>query len=300
MTTEPLPPKVSVCVITYNHVRFIGDCLRSVVEQETNFPFEVVVADDCSTDGTSEIVDDYARRYPELVRVLRPERNLGGTQNFLALHNSARGQYVAHLDGDDLALPGKLAKQVALLDERPGVVLCGHRVGVISELGIPTGQSFPARLATEFGIQKVIRCGMPFVNSTVMYRREARKLLKAEFEVFDWYFLTDILKSGRAAYVNEEMGMYRVNFESFTSSMKRANMRGMMFDNYRSRLVDIPKYKSDLFANVLFDLLYCVGNGDEIVPVHWNLLKRSFTILGLIKVFDTFIWRWENSRALAR
>ncbi len=88
--------------------------------------------------------------------VLRPEQNVGPTKNFLSVHNAARGEYVAPMDGDDVALPGKLARQAAFLDKHPDVVVCGHRAGIILEDGSKTDRTFPFRLKTILNVSRVI------------------------------------------------------------------------------------------------------------------------------------------------
>ena len=76
-------PLVSILCITYNHAAYISQAIESFLAQGTTFPFEIVVGEDCSTDGTREIVFDYAKRYPHLVRVMTSDRNVGAMSNFL-------------------------------------------------------------------------------------------------------------------------------------------------------------------------------------------------------------------------
>src|SRR5450759_3411095 len=68
-------PKVSVCVVTYNQEKFIRQCLQSIVDQETDCDFEVIVGDDCSTDGTRDIVREFAERYPTMIKVILQDTN---------------------------------------------------------------------------------------------------------------------------------------------------------------------------------------------------------------------------------
>ena len=93
--------KVSVCMITYNHERFIAQAIESVLMQETDFRVELVIGEDCSTDGTRAIVREFGERFPERIRLLLPEHNLGMMPNFVATLSACRGQYVALLEGDD-------------------------------------------------------------------------------------------------------------------------------------------------------------------------------------------------------
>jgi glycosyltransferase involved in cell wall biosynthesis len=127
-------PKVSVCMMTYNHERFIAQAIESVLEQKTVFDFELVIGEDCSTDGTRKIVAEYARKYPEKIRAMFRETNLGMTANFLQTLSECRGHYIALLEGDDYWTdPLKLQKQVDFLDVHPLYSLCCHCYKIYDE-----------------------------------------------------------------------------------------------------------------------------------------------------------------------
>ena len=109
-------PKVSVVVMTYNHRRFIEQALDSVLSQRTTFAWELLISEDCSTDGTREVVIDYQRRHPVRIRLLLSERNLRSNAVVARGINAARGQYVAMLDGDDYWIhDDKLQRQADFL-----------------------------------------------------------------------------------------------------------------------------------------------------------------------------------------
>lgn len=114
-------PKVSVCVLAYNHEKYIRQCLQSIVDQEVDFDFEVIVGDDCSTDGTRMILQEFVERYPTLIKVVQNKRNSGYFKNYMNTHSMATGMYVAHCDGDDYWYPGKLKWQAGFLDNNPDV-----------------------------------------------------------------------------------------------------------------------------------------------------------------------------------
>lgn len=122
------PPVVSIFCATYQHVEFIGDALRGFLGQVTPFPFEVIVRDDASTDGTADIVADFAGRYPTVVRpVLETRNTYGVTSPMSVLHRLARGEFIATCEGDDYWVrPDKLARQVSLLRSDPGLSVVGH------------------------------------------------------------------------------------------------------------------------------------------------------------------------------
>ena len=130
-------PKVSVSIITYNHCGYVGRAIESVLKQKVDFAYEIIIGDDCSTDGTQEIVRDYQRRYPDRIQIiLHPTRYKGipGRLNNVTNLYACRGQYVAMLDGDDYWVSdNKLQRQVDYLEQHPDYVLTFHDIKVVSE-----------------------------------------------------------------------------------------------------------------------------------------------------------------------
>ena len=129
--------KLSVIFITYNHEKYVEKALRSVCEQETDFPFEVVVGEDCSTDSTREILKRVAAEYPDKVRLLFREKNFGRpTLNVYNTTMECRGEYLAYLEGDDYWTDEhKLQKQVTFLEEHPEYIACTHDCVMVDENG---------------------------------------------------------------------------------------------------------------------------------------------------------------------
>jgi glycosyltransferase involved in cell wall biosynthesis len=118
-------PLVSVHLLTYNHASFIKQSIESVLAQKTTFDFEIIIGDDCSTDGTSAIVDQYAANYPHLIKVVRGEKNGGPQPNSIRILENCRGKYMAALEGDDYWIdPLKLQKQADFMDANPDFSIC--------------------------------------------------------------------------------------------------------------------------------------------------------------------------------
>jgi glycosyltransferase involved in cell wall biosynthesis len=116
---------VSVHLLTYNHAPFIRQCVESVLAQKTSFPFEIVIGDDCSTDGTSAIVDEYAARFPELIKVVRGKKNGGPQPNSIRILENCRGKYMAAIEGDDYWVDEyKLQKQADFMEANPDFAVC--------------------------------------------------------------------------------------------------------------------------------------------------------------------------------
>lgn len=110
-------PLVSVCVLVYNFEQYISECLDSILKQETNFDFEVVIGEDCSPDNSREICKQYQQRYPKKVRLIQNEHNMGLMRNYENVLNAANGKYIAFCAGDDYWCESKkLQKQVDFLE----------------------------------------------------------------------------------------------------------------------------------------------------------------------------------------
>jgi len=126
MNTRPL---ASVQMVTYNHAPFIKRAVEGVLSQKAAFPFELVIGEDCSPDGTRDIALDYERRYPDRVRVVTSDKNVGLHPNVLRTQEACRGEYLLFCEGDDWWHdPSKLQTQVDFLDQHPdyGLVHCNY------------------------------------------------------------------------------------------------------------------------------------------------------------------------------
>lgn len=129
--SEPAP-LLSVLCLTYNHEAFVAETMESFLAQRTGFEIEVVVADDCSTDGTLRVVEDFRHRFGARLRVLRTDVNLGVTRNFRRALAACRGRFVALCEGDDhWRGHDKLQRQVDFLEAHPRYVLAFHDAVVI-------------------------------------------------------------------------------------------------------------------------------------------------------------------------
>ena len=124
----PVRPLVSVLVITYMHEHYLRQSVESIAAQKIDFPMEIVIAEDCSPDGTLQVALDLQQEFPALVRVVHNLENKGANRNLRAGLNACRGSYIAGCEGDDFWVDEhKLARQVAALDARPNVDLAFSR-----------------------------------------------------------------------------------------------------------------------------------------------------------------------------
>ncbi|MDT0675957.1 glycosyltransferase family 2 protein [Autumnicola musiva] len=125
---------VSVSIITYNQKEFIGEAIDSVLMQEVDFNYEIIIGDDCSSDGTQEILKEYEAKYPAIIQlILHPRRysEIPGRTNNITNIYACRGKYIALLDGDDFWISkDKLQKQVDFLEANPDYSIFGHQAKI--------------------------------------------------------------------------------------------------------------------------------------------------------------------------
>lgn len=207
------PVKVSAMIVAYNHERFIGAAIEGFLLQKTDFPCELVVVDDCSTDGTREVIQRYWEKWPDRIRVLLNRHNLGARASIVRAYRACRGQYVAPTDGDDYwVCPDKLQRQADFLDSHPACALCFHSVTAVWEDGRQESVVMrPPRIKEIYTLADLLECN-PIQACSPMYR----KGLFAEHPV--WVYLTPVMdwahhvlhaRHGDVGYIDEPMGVYR-------------------------------------------------------------------------------------------
>lgn len=200
--------KLSVCVVVYNQEKFLAQCLQSIVDQQTDFPFEIIVGDDMSTDNSRAVIAAFAARHPNIVPVLH-ERNMGGAHNYRAVHGRAQGDYIAHIDGDDVMLPGKLQAQVDVLDANPDCVACGHAMKVLrGETLIGTWKKYSRR---KNGPADLLNTLPFFCHSSKMYRASLHSYRFVGDATLDVEVHFHDVLQGLIYYIDQELGIYRLN-----------------------------------------------------------------------------------------
>ena len=121
--------KVAVCMITYNHANFITQAIESVLSQQASFDFRLYIGEDGSRDGTLEICQDFAKRYPDQINLVTSTQNVGMMNNLLRTYKSCEGEYIAFIEGDDYWTDNlKLQKQIDFLDSDQSYIACFHNV----------------------------------------------------------------------------------------------------------------------------------------------------------------------------
>lgn len=299
------PPKVTVCVITYNQARYIGQCLQSLLDQQTDFAFEIVVGDDCSTDGTREIVQDFAARHPGRIRALLQPANTGGSRNNLEVHAAAVGEYVAHVDGDDYVLPGKLQAQADVLDRDSGCQAVWHRVDFFDDTGgfcpgeSADWSSFRGRQVT-FG--DAIRLGFVSVYSSLMYRRAARTPVDPGRRVLDLHLTWDLLSKGHGRVVDQVLARYRIASSGSLTVATRPAVRLLTIEHAKEFLARHPGHARDFavwaLSNALVDARNRRTTWRDLVAFAWRTraIVGPWAILANLRRMRATQVKWSTQR----
>lgn len=208
MGTDTQVPSVTVCVTTFEHGAYIRECLESVLAQVFEGTLELLVGDDRSTDGARAIIDGIAMGDPR-VRVFHHEQKLGPTPNLQFLVSQARGAAIAHLDGDDYWLPGKLAAQWELLSGDGDIAACYTNATVVAEDGMVLGR-FNEGVGVRVDRPQLLRRGNFLNHSSLLYRSSARDAVLGMPPPFiDYRLHLRLLRHGALGYIDEPLVGYR-------------------------------------------------------------------------------------------
>ena len=241
-------PLVSIVVTTYNHEDYIKKCLDSILEQQTNFPIEIILGEDESSDGTRKICQDYANRFPDIIKLfLRSRKDViyingrpTGRYNFIESLKSAKGKYIALCEGDDYWIdPNKLQKQVDFLEANPNLSACHHwqKIAIFEdgnyiEVNAPKdGHGYLNKKTST--VKELFLNNVRLKSRTLMYRNVV------DTSLFNNYFknaafgdvpLSFILgKHGDFGFIDEEMAVYRLTGKGSSN----AGLKELGFKKFR-------------------------------------------------------------------
>ncbi|MGI6220704.1 MAG: bifunctional glycosyltransferase/CDP-glycerol:glycerophosphate glycerophosphotransferase [Coriobacteriales bacterium] len=338
MTAETNPeaqgqePEVSIVCITYNQEDYIITAMESFLMQETNFPFNIIVSDDCSTDGTPDIIQAYADLYPgKVVPILRTE-NCGGPKNLRLSCQAATAKYIALCEGDDYWTdPHKLQKQYDVMEANPEAYACFAETEIIANKGwyledyynkdaygrmlIPSGIPDFVPGTTRYTAAEYISSGIQAHTSTLFYRwKQDMPFLPEYDELFagDNAFFMMNLAYGPAIFIPEVMTAYRKTDD---------NRSAIAFKEWRENALTVQKswikvceYLRDWYSQFNFDqpTITAIDNRMKFAMQHYlQQLVDDKDVDEICKVFQehprsavvslgTFLAYYRNINALVK
>lgn len=221
LSSEPL---VSIHMITYNHEKFIAKAIEGVVSQRVDFPIELLIGDDCSTDGTRNIILEYQKKYPHLIRVIYSESNVGPTKNFYRLYKSCKGKYIAMCEGDDCWVDNeKLAKQINFLSKHNDYAAAYHDYTACIEGDTDKPHSSKSHVY-DTDQHELILGGGGFQHSTICFRNNLGDFPEEFFKVTGGdLFLRSLLGNlGKGKYIRDiTPSIYNIHAGGIWSGLKK-------------------------------------------------------------------------------
>lgn len=205
-------PLVSVVMITYGQEKYITQAINGVFIQKTNFPVELIIANDCSPDNSDIVIKETIKNAPENIRVnyIRHEKNIGMNPNFLFALKQAQGKYIAICEGDDYWIePTKLQKQVDFLEQNPDYVICCHNINFIKGDEITTPNNFEKyfgeRTIEDLSKENIIpTLSSVFRNLNLEFPKWFHSIPFGDYPL--WLLHA---KYGKIMFMKDIMGMYR-------------------------------------------------------------------------------------------
>lgn len=215
-------PLVSICCITYNHEPYIRDAIEGFLMQKTNFPVEILIHDDASTDGTADIIREYEAKYPDIIKPIYQTENQysKGINPYPAfVYPLARGKYIALCEGDDYWIdPYKLQKQVDFLEANPEYSLCFHNSMLIYEGREDLNKPFKKIETREYSGEEILK-EWTIPTATVVFRIDAYKPVHhPNFLYGDIILFLSLAENGKIWGTGEIMSVYRKHDGGMTSA----------------------------------------------------------------------------------
>jgi glycosyltransferase involved in cell wall biosynthesis len=267
--------KVSVLMLAYNHEQFIAQALDSVLMQQVDFNYEVVIGEDCSTDNTREILIRYQQEYPDKIRLLLPDKNLGMHDNFIQTFKACRGDYIALLEGDDYwTSPYKLQKQVDLLDAHADYTICFHSALVLYQDG-STEWCFPPENQEKkvFTLENVLSFYNIMQTASIMFRQGFIHEFPDwiyDVDFVDWILQILLAQHGNIGYIDETMSVYRIQPQGNWSRKSRLEsmLETTKMFQYISKYLDLDsKHQKKVTVSLSVQMrelaIAHMGNGDR-------------------------------------
>lgn len=271
---KPIDPKVSVLMLCYNQERFIGQAVRSVLRQQTSFPVELVIYDDCSQDRTSDICRELAGLNPT-IRYHYNASNVGIERNFMAAYQACRGEYIAICEGDDYWLcKDKLQQQVDLLERSPGYALCFHRVLNYYERDKSMSLTAQEQQRVTTGHDLALRNYI--TNVSCVFRKQPYDLPEWMDRVRTYDYAMHLMNAqyGKIVYIPKVMAVYRKHEQSIWSEAGEEK-RLLIALNIRELLLEHFRKNDDIFIPLSEKYCEIAGHIARIYRTQGDEEKRS-------------------------
>lgn len=284
----------SVAVITYNQEQYISQTLDSILNQEHAYKYEIVVGEDCSTDNTKKIIEEYVEKYPDIIKPLYNNPNKGLINNYFNVINHCQGKYIMECAGDDYWLPGKVKSQIEFMENNLDVGMCYGKARVWNE----NKQKFERKVfgSDRNSFEYILTNGNDIPALTVCLRRELvkkyineikpqeKEWLMEDYPMWLWFYRNTKVKYDDICY-----GVYR----NIIDSLSHANNSDKELKFVMS-YIQIQSYFSnsirDSIKSFIVRYYFCKGNYAEIKKIDaWDLPLLEKIVVYFSRNFLSFV-----------
>lgn len=316
--------KVSVCMLAYNTSAYIGEAIESVLSQKTNFDFELIIADNDSTDNTRQIIQEYKTRYPGIIKLVLNPANLGMSANFIKAYKNCSGEFIATLDSDDCWCDNnKLQKQVDFLEKNRDYGVVYSDCKVINEAGDEIEwkeMNYYRQQFTSGNIFFKLLKEVAFIpNLTTCFRKEliTEELEKTDLWFYeDWWLWMRLSVKSKFYCLSSQTACYRLHANNYSATRKTSKIKLkelkrktyaifysniLYFHNYNK--MELQQSERELLTRKIMMLLYrrqgTIKMKLKLVPLFFKYCPglRSFINLVMQKInriklliFQFYIW----------
>ena len=240
-------PLVSVALRSYNQKSFLKEAIDSILNQ-TYSNYEIIIADDASTDGSIELIKKYVEKYPKIIKPIYNKKNNGHTKNLNRALFASKGKYIAIFDGDDLMLPDKLKLQTEFMENNPQCTVCYHNTAFFdNETGKTLYLKNNKTNSYNGDARTMIKYGMFNTNVSNMIRRDKIPKHGAEEKISiasDWIFYVEcLINGGQILYLDKVLAKVRRHPNNITQTRFIKNL----IDQYFSSFIILKRYPKYIF-----------------------------------------------------
>lgn len=305
------PPLVSVCCTTYNHEPYIRDAIEGFLMQETDFPFEVIIHDDASTDRTAEIVREYAEQCPQIIKPIFQTENQYSKGHMISptfVWPKARGEFIALCEGDDYWTdPRKLQIQIEEMGKHPDCDISFHPATVkyMDKSRPDRVQGRHRQVTCVIPLPEVIRGGGGFCPTASLV------IKKKVLDNMPEWFLKDLpvgdlfvqiygAKRGGALFINKTMSLYRaISQGSWSIRSMKVNLRSI--ELHKKRIFCTNLLKEDLPIEIFIDIDWLQSKNEYAFSIlllrnrqflnYKNSIENSYRIFPCLNKKQVFLYK---------
>jgi len=293
-------PKLNVCLITYNHESFIAQAIEGILMQNTNFSIKLIIGEDCSTDNTRIICEDYEQKYPDIIKLLpKEESNLGMMPNFIRTLEACKRKYIALCEGDDYWNdPLKLQKQVDFLETHTEYAICYHPIKILKNNEIVNDNI--TREVKSITTTKELAIGNYIHTPSVVFRNNKFPNWLKKCSIGDYPLHLYNSQFGKIMKLRDSMAVYRIHnsntwanscdqnikiinylfelidrFDEETNIVLKKRLQKLFFTLYEAKLANknIKKKYCTLFQDSKHTILIKLGLPYSIYSVLFKIVK---------------------------